>query len=56
MSEEKKYFKRLSISTAGNITSVSQSAKNLSEALNQELEHYSRQKTELAQINLEEEE
>lgn len=55
MAEEQKKFKRLSISTDGSTTSVSQDAKNLSEALEQELKYYNQRSRVPAQINLEEE-
>lgn len=52
MSNTKSMYKKLSISTRGTTFEVSQSAKNLSESLDQEIEYYHRQNKTLAQINI----
>jgi hypothetical protein len=49
-------FKRLSIATDGKVTSVIQTAKNLSEAIEQELRYYDVMNKIPAKINFEEEE
>jgi len=53
--EKKKKFKRLSISLKGSTMSVTQPAKNLSEAIEQELNSHFRTGIIPVQINIEEE-
>jgi len=48
----KPMYKRLSISTAGSTMTITQTAKNLSEALNQELTYYENATKILAQVNI----
>jgi hypothetical protein len=50
--KRKPMYKRVSISIAGATMTVSQSAVNLSEALNQELEYGKRSERIIAQVNI----
>ena len=50
--KDKKMYKRISINTSGSTCTVTQSAANLSEALEQELMYKSHNGAEVAQVNI----